>query len=1045
VTRRYDIVMVTDCRLPGGTSASVAEEITAQAAAGYRTGLLHVDSSLVRRERGFNPRLKHCLAEGMAELILGDEAIETQAVVLRHPTVAGEADPDQLPPIDAQHRLMIANQAPGTPEGGDLVHYDPMRVERHLNAWLGGEVIWAPIGPLVRDNLARLAPELPMTDDDWVNIIDVDAWRTHRQGPLHEIPVIGRHSRNHPLKWPATTEQLLTAYPDKGVEVHVLGGADAPRKMLGGVLPRNWVVYEFGAMPPEQFLAGLDFYIYYHHPDLVEAFGRTILEALASGAPAILPPHFEQLFGDTCTYAEVEEVPATIRRLHQDREAYRRLSERGVAFVEEHFGHGAHRERIARFAAPADREHPVVETRPARPTDRTRVLFMSTNGAGVGHLMRLMSMARRAPDHVDPVFLTLSQGASVVEDAGYLVEYFASRPYSKAPSAPWHALLRERLAELIDRYDIQAMVFDGTWPYRGFMEASDDHPQVQMVWSRRAMWKPGVTNEVLEEEADRFDLIIEPGEYAADLDAGATASRRKEATPVGPITFLGLDELLPRDQAREQLGLDPDRPAALVNLGAGNINDTDSQLGVVVDRLAKEPQLQVCVTRSIIAERHAELPENIRPISVYPLARYLQAFDFAFAASGYNSYHELVLAAVPTAFVPNLDTATDDQPARSRFAEQVGVGLDLPRPDRESVDRAVQILLDDERRTRMHERGVARRLPDGGGAAMQAILDSIEGPRGARPAPAQAEQRRLEIAEEKRLERLAARADEEAETKDAGNGDASPPTASEDADGAGAAKPAGEATGTTTDAATAAGPPASQPAGSDPKAAPASPPAASPTPTKAPSPAPSKASAGNGSTSVDLRRLARETRQKAAKAAKDPRVRAVGRYPFRALPTSAQAKIRRRLRTWDKPARKRRPAQGRLPVPGGFLLAEEHHKALAPVLFVLPPEATADEVGVMVDAVAQLQYAHRSFAPIFLTHHIDFRPFRRYGFLFEHLPGPTSWERVVTPRRFALARRTRIEDIVAWYQPRVTMTLTPEQSEHILRSEPAAVLEGLLG
>jgi UDP:flavonoid glycosyltransferase YjiC (YdhE family) len=1066
VSSRYDIVMVTDCRLPGGTSASVAEEITAQAAAGYRTGLLHVDSTLVRRERTFNPRLRHCLAEGMAELIFDEEEVETEVVVFRHPTVAGQADPESLPEIRSHHRLMIANQAPGTPDGGEVVHYDPMEVERHLNAWLGGEVVWAPIGPLVRENLARVAPQLPVTEDDWVNIIDVDAWRTHRQGSVHEIPVIGRHSRNHPLKWPATAEELLTVYPDHGAEVHVLGGADGPRELLHGELPDNWVVHEFGAMPPEQFLAGIDFYVYYHHPDLVEAFGRTILEALASGAPAILPPHFEELFGDTCTYAEIPDVPATIKALHEDPVAYQRLSDRGVAFVEENFGHQAHVRRIAAFAQPAAGAHPVASEPPARPSERTRVLFMSTNGAGVGHLMRLMSMARRAPDHVDPIFLTLSQGASVVEDAGYLVEYFASRPVSKAPSAPWHALLRERLAELIDRYDIRAMVFDGTWPYRGFMEAGDDHPQVQMIWSRRAMWKKGVTNEVLEEEADRFDLIIEPGEFAADLDVGATSKRRKEATQVGPITYLGVDELLPREEARAELGLDPDRPAALVNLGAGNINDVDSQLGVVVDRLAHEPQLQVCVTRSIIADKHADLPENVRPISVYPLARYLQAFDFAFAASGYNSYHELVLAAVPTAFVPNLDTATDDQPARSRFAERVGVGLDLPDPDRQSVDRAVRILLDDDRRARMHERGVARRLADGGGDAMAAILDAVDGPRNRRPAPTEALRRRLEIAERYRLQRAAAKDAEQAkEAARAGedataNGATQAPPSSDDAtaNGATPAPPGGsEGDGPSTAPAEAgtARPPAPQPLAPATGESTSTTSATSSTPGPSAEPPTPSRPADDGSVAKELRRLARATRAKTTEVARDPRIRAAGRYPLLALPTPARAKIQRRLRTLEEPDRtarplqarpvKRRPVKAKLPVPGGSLLSRKHEKGLVPVLFILPVEATGDEVATMVDAVARLQYTHRTFAPIFLTHHIDFRPLRRYAYLFEHLPGPSVWDRVATPRGFASARRARIEDIVAWYQPRVTMTLTPQQGEDILRSEPAAVIEGLLG
>ncbi len=55
-------------------------------------------------------------------------------------------------------------------------------------------------------------------------------------------------------------------------------------------------------------------------------------------------------------------------------------------------------------------------------------------------------------------------------------------------------------------------------------------------------------------------------------------------------------------------------------------------------------------------------------MSVYPLSRYLRAFDAAVVAAGYNSYHEMVMAGVPAAYVPNLATTTDDQLARAEHA-----------------------------------------------------------------------------------------------------------------------------------------------------------------------------------------------------------------------------------------------------------------------------------------------------------------------------------------------------------------------------------------
>ena len=53
-----DVIMATDCRFPGGSTASVVEEIEAQHRAGYRTALMHLPSPVQRSRRPFAPRIK---------------------------------------------------------------------------------------------------------------------------------------------------------------------------------------------------------------------------------------------------------------------------------------------------------------------------------------------------------------------------------------------------------------------------------------------------------------------------------------------------------------------------------------------------------------------------------------------------------------------------------------------------------------------------------------------------------------------------------------------------------------------------------------------------------------------------------------------------------------------------------------------------------------------------------------------------------------------------------------------------------------------------
>src|SRR5699024_10715713 len=135
----------------------------------------------------------------------------------------------------------------------------------------GVEATWAPIGPAVR---AALAPSrVPMMAADWENIIDAHAWATRRQGLVSDRPVIGRHSRGHWSQWPATRTDILAAYPaDPRYRGRILGGTEAPEGILGE-LPANWETLPFASVPVAEFLAGIDFLVYYHHPGLVEAFG----------------------------------------------------------------------------------------------------------------------------------------------------------------------------------------------------------------------------------------------------------------------------------------------------------------------------------------------------------------------------------------------------------------------------------------------------------------------------------------------------------------------------------------------------------------------------------------------------------------------------------------------------------------------------------------------------------------------------------------------------------------------------------------------------
>ncbi|HEY6739757.1 MAG TPA: glycosyltransferase, partial [Actinopolymorphaceae bacterium] len=320
------------------------------------------------------------------------------------------------------------------------------------------------------------------------------------------------------------------------------------------------------------------------------------------------------------------------------------------------------------------------------------IVLATSNGTGMGHLARQSSVALALGVEVGPVVFSLSTAVHVLQDHDLAAEYCPSHHRGWMPHARWHRYLRDRVSALLDETGAKVLAFDGVAPYLGLLRARAAHPDVAFVWVRRGMWRPDANRRLLS-GADFFDLVVEPGEFARAADRGPTASA--PAVRLSPISLTSQVERLSRTQAARALGLDPSRPTALVTLGAGTINDVTTPAAAAIGAFLEAGDWQVAVTRAPIATSgpHAADPRLRLLAGVYPLARYLAAFDATVSAAGYNAVHELLSAGVPTLLVPNRATATDDQVARAWWARWAGVALYAEEAP-EAVRAGVGMLLD---------------------------------------------------------------------------------------------------------------------------------------------------------------------------------------------------------------------------------------------------------------------------------------------------------------------------------------------------------------
>jgi len=300
-----------------------------------------------------------------------------------------------------------------------------------------------------------------------------------------------------------------------------------------------------------------------------------------------------------------------------------------------------------------------------------------------------MAIARRLDDDLEPLFITRSAAAPVVESMGFAVEYIAS--YATPGSGNdyrWSRRLRARLRAAIAEADPEVIVFDGTHPYEALLGALP--AAATAVWCRRPLWKRGSSRVPLN-RAGAFDAVLEPGELAESEDAGPTVALRDRAHRVDPIVLLDRGSLLDREQAARELGLDPDLPTVLVTLGQGaEVREATRR---TLTRLTATPGVQVAALSSALAAADS-VPDGVVGLrATYPMSRYFAAFDAAIAAAGYNAYHELIALGVPSLFVP-MPRDTDDQPARARYAELAGIGLATVGPADPRLEDQLERLLD---------------------------------------------------------------------------------------------------------------------------------------------------------------------------------------------------------------------------------------------------------------------------------------------------------------------------------------------------------------
>ncbi len=373
---------------------------------------------------------------------------------------------------------------------------------------------------------------------------------------------------------------------------------------------------------------------------------------------------------------------------------------------------------------------------------RLRVLFYAVNGLGLGHLTRLMGLARAlrglAPG-CEILFLSSSEASHLAYREGFASVKLPSRNAARRGElrqSTFARLGQSLVWNTLSAFDPHVLVVDtfalGSWHELG--------PVLRWPMRKAFVFRAQKSARALEpafvEALRLYDLILIPHHAQGDEVAPSELNLPPETRVVwtGPMTLRGRSELLTRAQARSRLehegllSLKADDLLGLVALGGGGgpgLDEARALLAQAIARLQQGPDERLNRIRwvelagpldtapidapEVLAEPQvlAGAPEpSAEPNrastctpgewpwqilrDVHPMGSVLRAFDGAVAAAGYNTVYEAQVAALPTLLWP-FARDVDDQFARSRLLAGQNRALVFEPAQERDDDQAQQL------------------------------------------------------------------------------------------------------------------------------------------------------------------------------------------------------------------------------------------------------------------------------------------------------------------------------------------------------------------
>lgn len=375
-------------------------------------------------------------------------------------------------------------------------------------------------------------------------------------------------------------------------------------------------------------------------------------------------------------------------------------------------------------------------------TRAVNLLFYAINGTGLGHLSRLLNIARSAETYLKCLgipsriqFLTTSEGSEIAGD--YPVYKIPSKTIvnkSELSSGAYRAQAKLFISNVVAGIKPDILILD-TVPegsFKEFLFLKDYAKKTAFVY--RHMIEERQRSETVQAHLSLYDLILIP-DKPSEKSRYVWPKRKTEAIEfVGCIHGFQGDfqrsvgfphsqfSELNRESIRNYFGVPDNKTLIYVSAGGGGDKKASQDLKSLIEVLSQDQDNVLLIGYGPLYQGPKLYRANVIPLSEPGVSRYFPGMDIAVSAAGYNSYNELLAAGVPTLFYAQ-EKGWDNQQERIDRGFKQGWHERLSSFDPLLIQTKIAALKDPENRFRIQEKLAQRDSQSGASLAASALLE----------------------------------------------------------------------------------------------------------------------------------------------------------------------------------------------------------------------------------------------------------------------------------------------------------------------------------